>query len=210
MFALLNDSRDAVLRYPVPDIGRWLQKALGVTYSAGIDIESVTGGRVVKVHPTDQPADSHQYRIIETTPAFDGTRWVQQWQTVLLDSERQTGKLLDAKRALWDRTEQISQALRDRNYPTPVGDYPLSGNGLVRISLYAANPGPRVVRLKNNAAGIPQYVAATGPQVAGLVSGVIDYLDAITANEHRIQRAIIAAADFDELRAVDVTAGWPT
>ena len=207
-FALLNDARDAVLKYPL-EINRFLRKLYDMRWSPSLDVEALTSGRVVPVVETAKPADSHLYRIVKVAPVESGGVWEQQWQTVMLDPAEQTRKLNQAKLAKWKQAKAIGDGLRTGYYDVGPGLVSLTGMGFARIVMMGVSPGARVVELEPDANGIEKYFSASAQQVANTVDAISDYFDAIAAREYALQQSIKAAANFIELNAIDNSAGWP-
>lgn len=208
-FALLNDARDAVLRYPL-DIGLFLRIAFGINYSSALDVEDITGGRVVEVVASTPPADSHLYTVVEIDPVFSDPDWVQTWDTVTLSAGEQAAKLALAKRNLWNEAEAKGREYRTASLALGSGFFEVTQENFSLVNFYAAQPGGRTIPLKKNADGIALYVTATAQEVASFVAAFKSYVDGIIANEYSIQQDIVAASDFTDLAAIDITAGWPS
>lgn len=209
MFALLNDARDTVLQYPL-DIRRFFKKAMDMRYNSGLDVEAVTGGRVVPVQATAKPADSHTYRIRQVAPVKNGSIWEQAWTTEPLTAQEQTRKLNKAKLELFEKVQARGNALRNGSFSFGPGEIDLNGNGKALIAFYAASPGARTVPIGPDSNGIGRYRNATAPQVAALVNAVTSFVDSTYTREAALKNDIQAAADFTELAAIDINAGWPT
>lgn len=122
-----------------------------------------------------------------------------------------TGKV--AQQARKARVVGVDQSVADRNnniYRFPTDPESREMMMLIALSLLNGEAWDGEFRWSCTRNDNDRRVRLTQPEFAAIQSNMTDLIKAINRRQGQLERQIEMAADLIELRAIDVTSGWPT